>query len=95
MDKKLTGKFLQFYKSVDQILWKDWDPIGFYGCAEARDEYYGYLPQVYKLSLEGKAKELLKYLLWVEKDRMGMKGDKKNCKKTVGLLMKTKKEIGL
>jgi hypothetical protein len=95
MDKKLFGNFLQFYKAVDRILWGVWDPIGVNGCSEARDEYYTYLPQVYKLSLENNKKKLLKYLLWVEKDRMGLRGNEKNCKKTVCLIMETKKKVGL
>ena len=95
MGKMLTGIFLQFYKAIDEILWEDWDPIGISDTTVARDEYQGYVPRVYKLSLENKAEELTQYLLYVEQERMGLKGNKEKCRKTVDLIMTTKNNLGL
>ncbi len=87
MGEKLTGFFLEFYKAIDQILWEDWDPIGISDDISARDEYQGYVPNVYKLSLENKSDELTQYLLYVEQERMGLKGNKEKCIKIVDLII--------
>lgn len=91
---KLTGKNLQFYETIDRILWENWDPIGI-NDSNARDEYYGYLPKVYRLSLEEDQKGILEYLLFVERERMGMKGDEEHCEKVASLVMLAKKDIGV
>lgn len=46
MGKKLTADQLQLYKGIDDILWKDWDPIGV-SPHGPRDEYHTYLLQVF------------------------------------------------
>ena len=46
MGKKLTADQLQLYKGFDDILWKDWDPIGV-SPHGSRDEYHTYLLQVF------------------------------------------------
>lgn len=89
---KLTGKNLQFYETIDRILWENWDPIGI-NDSNARDEYYGYLPEVYRLSLEEGIKEMLEYLLYVERERMGLAGNEEKCKKVVLLIMESKSEL--
>jgi hypothetical protein len=43
-----------------------WDPIGVAGIPEARDEYYGYLPQVFNLlKANAGADEIANYLFEV------------------------------
>jgi len=39
----------KIYKLIDEILWKDWDPIGVNDIPSARDEYQSYTPQVFSL----------------------------------------------
>ena len=51
MGKQLPPEELELYSRLDEILWKDWDPIGVYGIQEARDEYYRYLPDVFHMVL--------------------------------------------
>ena len=62
MGQKLSADQLQLYKGIDEILWKEWDPIGVssYGL---RDEYNRYLPQVFKLAFEDATlREIAEYL---------------------------------
>ena len=48
-----------------------WDPIGISDIPEARDEYYGYLPQVFSLVKNSSSvEEIAEYLSDVEKNRM-------------------------
>jgi hypothetical protein len=72
MGQKLPTDQLQLYKGIDEILWKDWDPIGVssYGL---RDEYHRYLPRVSKLALEDATlQKIAEYLHNVVSERMGM-----------------------
>jgi hypothetical protein len=95
MGKKLPQKSLELYKAVDQILFEEWDPIGVHGASSARDEYYAYLPRAYQLAIENNTQGLLDYLFWVEKARMGLRGNQKNCERVVTLILEKKNEIGL
>ena len=72
--KNLKNEETKLYKSIDEILWNDWDPIGVNDFGEnARDEYYGYLPIVYQLKINGATKtEIANYLDLVMTDRMEM-----------------------
>lgn len=72
MGRKLPPNQLQLYKAIDEILWKDWDPIGV-SPHGLRDEYHAYLPQVFKLALEDAAtKTIAEYLHEVVSERMGL-----------------------
>jgi hypothetical protein len=72
MGKKLTADQLQLYKGIDEILWKDWDPIGV-SPDGPRDEYHTYLPQVFRLALEDAApQKIAEYLHKVVSERMGL-----------------------
>ncbi|MES2616693.1 MAG: hypothetical protein V4613_02380 [Bacteroidota bacterium] len=70
----MITKNSKLYKLIDEILWNDWDPIGVNDDKKnARDEYYGYLPQVYQLKIKGATKtEIAKFLDLVVTDRMGL-----------------------
>lgn len=50
---------LALYRAVDEVLHYIWDPIGVSGVPEARDEYQGYLPQVFKLVRERQSEETI------------------------------------
>ncbi len=84
-NKKLTWVTQEqktLYKIIDEILWTEWDPIGVNNCDEARDEYYSYIPQVFKLKIGNAAKETIaQYLLNVETERMGLFGNIENCRR--------------
>jgi hypothetical protein len=96
MGRKLPPDEMELYKKIDEILWNDWDPIGVSGAPEARDEYYGYLPTVFRLALEGSGEnKITDYLLSVETERMGLPGNKQKCKQIAGLVLRAKTELGL
>lgn len=63
MGIKFTPQQLELYQGIDQILREDWDPIGVYDVAEAKDEYHPYLPVVYKMVLDNStAFQIAEYL---------------------------------
>ena len=73
MGRKPSADQLRLYEGIDEILWTDWDPIGISGPDWPRDEYHGYLPQVFKLAFDGAApSKIAKYLDEVVTERMGL-----------------------
>ena len=80
--KKMTNEQKQLYNRIDEILFEDWNPIGF---DMPRDEYSGYTPQIFQLKIQGAdsykiADKLYKY----ETINMGLIGNTEmqmdNCK---------------
>ena len=50
----MNSKQKLLYKSIANILWKNWDPIGVYEAdADWSDEYDSYVPHIYRLALKG------------------------------------------
>jgi hypothetical protein len=72
MGIKLEGRQLELYRAIDEILWREWDPIGVFGIEDARDEYHGYLPEVFRLALAGDRRRIADYLTWAASERMGL-----------------------
>ncbi|WP_302568333.1 hypothetical protein [Culturomica massiliensis] len=65
------------YKAIDEILWKDWDPIGINENENIRDEYQGYTPHVFTLKIQGAdVHKIAQHLYKLETIDMGMTGDK-------------------
>ena len=96
MGQKLPPKQLLLYKKINDLLLRDWDPCCVYGVPEARDEYFSYLPHVFKLATEGANPEkIANYLLSVEKEQMGCKGDKKLCMRIANIIVNEKEALGL
>ncbi len=72
---KMTSEQLKLYKSIDEILWFDWDPIGI-NKVGVRDEYEGYVPQVYQLKVNGASKtEIAKHLDQMVTERIGLESN--------------------
>ncbi len=73
MGQKLPEKELILYQQIDEILWKEWDPIGLYNEAgEARDEYYSYIPAFFTFAKnKGNFEEFLKIIDKAE-DHIGL-----------------------
>ncbi len=70
------------YRHIDDILWQEWDPIGINDCEGARDEYYSYLPNVWRLKLKyADTETIAQYLLKIETEHMGLNGDIEHCRK--------------
>lgn len=93
MGQKLPAKQLAFYHRVDEILWRDWDPIGVSDTEAARDEYHSYLPKVFRMAIENASqREIAKYLFLLETTSMGMNGDWERCLNVAILVLKAKEE---
>ena len=96
MGQKLPPKQLELYQRLDEILWVDWDPIGVSEMAEARDEYYDYLPRVFHLALENAdVSKLADYLFSIETEAMGLSGNMKHCVEIAELILRTKDDLGV
>ena len=63
----------RIWKAIDEILWKDWDPIGVNNSQEARDEYHSYIGGAFRL-LEDRADEnqIAMHLHQIETEHMGI-----------------------
>ena len=56
---KMTADQKNVLKQIDEILWKDWDPIGVNDCEDARDEYSSYALQVFGLKMHNAGKQII------------------------------------
>ena len=73
MGQRLPPAEDALYRAVSDALVYDWDPCGVSEYPEAHDEYYGYLPQIYRLVSEEAGAEAIGDHLWqIEVYRMGM-----------------------
>ena len=78
----MTEKHKKLYKIIDEILWKDWDPIGVNDIEDVRDEYQNYTPQIFSLAIQGADKmKIAEHLYNIETVKMGMIGSRTNCEK--------------
>jgi hypothetical protein len=96
MGLELPPNQLQLHKKIDEILWKDWDPLGVSGDASAREEYNGYLFQVFKMLMENSGHDqIAAYLCRVEVADMCLPGDKDKCLKVAEKVVAAKKAAGV
>lgn len=66
----------ELYRRVDEVLHYRWDPCGVSDAPQARDEYYDYLPGVFRLLLDGAtSQQLAQHLAEIERSRVGLLGD--------------------
>lgn len=71
----------ELYKIIDKILWEDWDPIGINTSQKARNEYYGYIPEILSLILNNSSvEEITDKLDYFSHLRMGLDSNKNHCK---------------
>ena len=85
------GKFLNLYQQIDQILWEYWDPIGINDDAP-RDEYQGYTPHIFSLTIHGADKvKIAEHLFEIETVNMGMNGNKIHCEKIAEKIFEVRK----
>lgn len=73
MGQKLSDQDLALYRAVDEVLHYVWDPIGVGRCPQAREEYRGYLPQVFGMLRDGvEEAAIAAYLTSVTEKQMGL-----------------------
>ncbi|MCU7859108.1 MAG: hypothetical protein KZQ86_04585 [Candidatus Thiodiazotropha sp. (ex Lucinoma kastoroae)] len=94
MGKKLPPDELKLYKAIDEILWNDWDPIGVNDVHEARDEYQGYLPHLFRLAIEGKdANHISSSLISTVETNIGLGANNEHCYRVAVKIVNAKKEL--
>ena len=73
LGQKLPPRQLELYRAIDEILWRDWDPIGIAAMdGTPRDEYQGYLPQAFMFALRGDEAGLVAFLHSAASGNMGI-----------------------
>jgi len=78
----------EFYKRCDEILHYVWDPIGVQDIPEARDEYHGYLPQVFKLvKADADQIKIAEYLDRTQKNDIGLSSNPSKNLKVAAILL--------
>jgi len=92
--RQMNKKEKELYKAIDEIIWNDWDAIGVNDYEEARDEYYGYLPQLFKILKEGKNRNgIADFLNQIATINMGLMGNKDRDERIAELLIQKRNEI--
>ena len=94
MGEKLNPQEMELYRATDEVLHYIWDPIGVSDEPNARDEYWSYLPRVFKMLVgETPHKLIIEYLIGVEAERMGLQPNKEKAKHVVEILNEYKNKI--
>ena len=58
--------------AIDEVVHYLWDPIGIAWLPEARDEYKGYIPELFIRTKSGQISEIIAYMEWMVIERMGL-----------------------
>lgn len=78
----------KLYRRIDEVMHFIWDPIGVAGIPEARNEYNGYVPQVFRMLKEGADEErIAAHLMGLVTSRMGMDGDAARAREVASVLV--------
>lgn len=89
----MKQKEKQLYHSIDEILWRDWDPIGVNGNEECRNEYQSYTPHIFRLVIQdADAFKIAKHLYQLETQSMGMQGNHDHCQEIAHKIITTYQE---
>ena len=84
----------ELYQRADEVLHYVWDPIGVANTPMARDEYHGYLPQVFRLLKENETPEAIAgYLESIAVERMGFKPSREHPHQVATLLLEWKEVL--
>lgn len=76
----------KLFKSIDHILWKDWDPLQLYPAAP-KDEYQNYTSELFHLKISAASISLLEdKLLELENKILGREGNPERCKKIASII---------
>jgi hypothetical protein len=86
----LTSEHKELYRAIDEILWKDWDPINVKDLAP-RDEYQGYIPEILRMKISGAdIDSISKRLYQIETEILGLKGNLEHCKLIAMMIFNSK-----
>ncbi len=90
MDRLLAKQnYNNIAREVRRILMKYWDPIGVADVPSAGDEYDDYIHRVIKILLNDRPSkvELINYLIKIEKEEMGLDGDRRRARQAANKLL--------
>lgn len=94
MGQRLSEADENLYRVVDEVLHYLWDPIGVAGIPAARDEYQGYLPEVFRLVRSGSdASAIAATLGRIGKTHMGLPARPAHDEKIAQILVAWKADI--
>ncbi|WP_421976196.1 hypothetical protein [Roseivirga seohaensis] len=75
----MTFEQKEIYKSDDEILWNEWDPIGVNDVAP-RVEYQSYVPEIFSMLIQNRSdKEISDRLYAIETETIGVIGSREHC----------------
>ena len=78
----------EIFNKIDKILWNDWNPIEINKMAP-RDEYRGYVLEIYKMVQENKTEIVIAEKLYnIEKETIGLKENLNHCKYIANKILK-------
>jgi hypothetical protein len=96
MGQKLPPQQMELYNRIDEILFYKWDPVGISDSDWGRDEYYGYLPKVFRMALEQATPEsIAEYLSSITTESMGLSAAKEHDLAIAKQILEVKDAIGL
>lgn len=94
MGKQLPPREAELYKRCDEVLHYIWDPIGVAGGPSARDEYYSYLPRVFRQVRDNASpEEIVEYLTAIETERMSLPANVERARSVVEMLLEWRRWI--
>lgn len=69
------GAQQELANAIDKILWEDWDPIGMKNLGNQRDEYSGYVAEIFSLALaNASVEEIARRLDYIATNTIGFGG---------------------
>jgi hypothetical protein len=78
----------RYHAGIQQILLRDWDPIGVSDVPEAQDEYDSYISKIYGMLIRHEPRHRLVEHLWlIETEYMGLFGNRQRTEATVDRLL--------
>jgi len=76
------------FKSINKILWTQWDPIGINWLKGCNDEYTEYVPEIYRLKVSGNDAETIALKLYeLALDEMGVELTMEFCRQVAGRIV--------
>jgi hypothetical protein len=88
------GKYKELYQAIDEILWKDWDPLCVNEFEEARDEYQSYTLEIIKLKVDNVDREIIAQKLnGIAISSMGLTGNIDHCRTVADQIISLKSSI--
>ena len=92
MARRMLPEHMELYKKIDELLWNNGSPLGCTGTQEDRDEYYHYLPQVFRMTVEGSScSAIADYLQSIARKHQGASFDALQCARIATCIIQEKK----